>query len=213
MRFANLICLIVSVAFVFSASGSIATFDSFEEGYSAYTITDGGITFYDFDWHMPEGDPEPSPPFYIDNVAGSRIENSPFVSRPNVLTAWGWSPTGVFYCRMGELKMTTNAVETFGSLELFSTLQPGETGNTVTLEAIRNGTVVATDAIVMTDPWDQHYTLSISGIEFDTLRLVGTGPWQNGIFPGVLDNVVMTPEPNALALLTLGAVLGLWRRR
>ena len=208
MRYLTMFCAIVLASVGGSAWGAIANFDSYEEGYTQEApFTDGGITFCDLDWRINDPTWPSSPPLVIDNVAGARFENSPFVSRPNVLTCWAWSEGGVWLSRWGEMKMTTGSVETFASLELFASLLPDELGNTITLEAIRDGNVVTTDSVLQELPWDQHYTLSVSGVEFDTLRLVGSGDFQDGCFFACIDNVVITPEPATFTLLALSALM------
>jgi len=86
-------------------------------------------------------------------------------------------------------------------------------------DAIRNGQVVASDSFVISDLGGRDNVatsvLSVGGAEFDTLHLYArfgdnyTGP------RGILDNLTLhiVPAPGGLALLTLGAALGVRRRR
>jgi hypothetical protein len=108
--------------------------------------------------------------------------------------------------------MTTNTVETSASLDVFTCYSDVEyLGNTVTLQAIRNGVVVAENSDLLNAMWGRTSHLSVSGVDFDTLRLYGSGDALGGDFVGVLDNVVITPEPSALGLVAACALLD-WRR-
>ena len=87
----------------------------------------------------------------------------------------------------------------------------------MTLEAISGGMVVANDSIVLaSDPsgafW-VHHTLSVSGVEFESIRLVGSGPENQGAFFGQIDNVRMVPAPGATSAAALAGLIALRRRR
>jgi hypothetical protein len=70
--------------------------------------------------------------------------------------------------------------------------------NTVTLEGLMDGSVVASDTITFysTSPDVVGQTLSIAGI-FDSMQLVAAGPDNNGVVDMGVDNVDITivPEP------------------
>ncbi len=55
-------------------------------------------------------------------------------------------------------------------------------------------------------------TLSMNHVPFDTLRLAGVGPMEDGIFVGSVDNVLITPEPSTLILLVSATVINSIRR-
>ncbi len=81
--------------------GSLATFDSLEEGFYSGPLVDGGITFFDADSRFG---PKPSGILAIDDVSEAFPlfpDYTPFFSGPNVLSMvgigsgpgfrWSWS--------------------------------------------------------------------------------------------------------------------------
>lgn len=187
-----------------SAIAEMATFDFFPEGFIGANFADGGIAFFDLDNRL-----DPNPWFAIEWASATL--SGPDFSPPNVL-AWTMIYNGpnTGFWRCGSFKFKTPDIETFASLELFDMSNVG--GNTVTLQAFLNGALVNSSSItLLPPPGIHHYTLSVSGVPFDTLRLIGTGPNHQGCFFGVVDNVVVTPEP--LAGLGLLLAIALRRRR
>ena len=89
------------------------------------------------------------------------------------------------------------------------------------LEALRNGNVVASDSFLIADGGGRDNatfrTMSVSGAEFDSLHLFAI---KNGEFTnprGMIDNLSITsapvPEPGTLAVLGIGALAFLRRRK
>ncbi len=197
------------------AMGGYATFDSLAEGFYEDPLTDGGITFFDVDARRPTG----GNLFAVDDVsvAYSTVPGFvPFFSSPNVLgmTAFGPGPIVGGSAQFGELKMTTGQVENFASVDVFH-FEVGDFtfGNSIVLEGFLGGVLVASDSILLPEFSFSHDMLTISDVDFDTLRLAGEGPSSDGIFFGAIDNVAITPEPSALVLLGLSSLLVLPRRR
>jgi MYXO-CTERM domain-containing protein len=88
-----------------------------------------------------------------------------------------------------------------------------------TLDALRNGQVVATDSFIISNLGGRDNptfdTMSISGVEFDQLHLYG---WLNDAYTaprGMIDDLSITavPEPGALGLAALAGMLLIRRRR
>jgi hypothetical protein len=166
----------------------VATFDSLPEGTSTKILTDGGITFSGLDRRLP--DYVGFAPFVIEQVDDGRLLEADGFTPPNVLTFGGYAPgPGFGLGRVGEFRISTPNRGAWARLELWDA---GDVpGNVVTLEAIRRGSVVATDAVSLLGGVDQvhHYTLSVSGRSFDELRVVGSGETDSGVFFGAIDSV------------------------
>jgi hypothetical protein len=188
------------------AGASIVTFDSLIEGDIGPSFTDSGITFFNLDDRATPGFVN----FSIERADGT-LSGSGF-SPPNTLGFGSWAPgPGAAFSQCGSFMFTTGTVQTHASIDVFEWLSPA--GNTISLEAFRNGVLVASDSAVIPGNFQiNHWTLSVSGTPFDTLRVIGSGPSDRGIFIGLVDNVVVTPAPHAALGLAAAAVLG-WRRR
>lgn len=187
------------------AQSAVATFDGLAEGTTSFDFTDGGIRFFNLDCRMGE-----ARPFVIES--GSLTD--PGFSSTNVLDFCGYAPgPGYSVGRCGQFDMTTDSPATSGSLDLF--VASLNAGNSIYLEALWGGQAVASTVITIPSfpEFCRHYTLSVSGVTFDTLRLRGEGPHESGIFLGAVDNVTITPEPATMSLLALGGLAILRRRK
>lgn len=172
-------------------SDHLATFDSFAEGGYGTEVTDGGITFFALDVHFP-GTPNPLPPphsWVIERSEGT-LGGRPGFTPPNALGCCGSSPgPGAAFGRIGEFRMTTGAVETDASLELYGSAG-SSSGTVVTLEAIRNGVVVATSSGFFASQFSvQHVHLEIVAVEFDQLRVSTSDGSAFPFFAGLIDTV------------------------
>jgi hypothetical protein len=207
-----LCCIIPAVcqySFADSPATLLATFDSFPEGYSARTFVDGGITLYDLHYYNEEGF---NPTFSVESI-GSQYNLGSAFTRPNCLSTFGYGPgPGYGYTQLNSAKITCGEVATAGGIDIFSYPSRTET-NMLKLQAIFNGTVVATNTMVFNDGLGYH-RLAVSGVTFDYLQLVSSGPSYGGSVYVLMDNVSITPvpEPATLLLLTLGG-LALRRKR
>ncbi len=199
-------CLSLQYLGVGLAGASIATFDSLAEGDLGVSFVDGGITFFGLDDRASVGDV----PFACERADGT-LSSTGF-SAPNALGFGGWAP-GPFaaFSQCGSFSFTNGTVQTFGSIDVFEWMSPA--GNTIWLEAYRNGVLVnSTGAVIPGNFEINHWTLSVSGVPFDTLRVNGTGPTDRGIFIGLVDNAVIAPAPASVAVGVI-AIVGMRRRR
>lgn len=189
---------------------AIATFDSFSEGFSGTTITDGGITFFDLDERLSPK--QLAYTFSIESTTASQLGSS--FSAPNYLTTEGFVPGPyVSFGRFGSARITTGKVEQAASLEVFSQQPFFPSNNILTLEASLDGNLVASNSAALAD-FDVvgtssllHETLAVSGVAFDELRLVASGPDDDGVAFIGIDNVRVVPEPTSvLGILAFGAL-------
>jgi hypothetical protein len=166
---------------------AIATFDSLPEGTAGTVLTDGGITFLGLDQRIPDSPGEGV--FVIEQADASHLGGPDGFTPPNVLSFGGVAPgPDVGFGRVGEFRISAPKRGKSASLELwyFGSVP----GNVVTLEAIRRGVVVATDAVTLLGGnVVHHYTLAVSGKPFSELRVVGSGETDNGVFFGLFDSV------------------------
>lgn len=196
-----MVCFATLCAAASSASAAVATFDTLSEGDAGASFTLNGITFFALDDRATPGFIN----FSIERADGT-LSGSGF-SAPNTLGFGSWVPgPGAAFSQCGSFSFTTGSVQTFAAIDVFEWLSPP--GNTISLQAFRNGNLVASDSAVVPANFQiNHWTLSVSGTPFDTLRLIGSGSGDRGIFIGLVDNVVVIPAPHAaIALLGLAAL-------
>lgn len=183
-----------------------ATFDSFSEGDSFFSFTDGGITFSNLDERLPG--PTPGH-FSIESTTNSLL--GPTFSPPNYLTTEGFTPgPGASFGRFGSTLITPNISGTAASLDIFGF---GGSPNTLTLEALLNGSIVASDSISFGSVHTvMSWNLTVSNTLFDRLNLVATGPKDDGVVFIGIDNlsIAPVPEPSTLYLLLLGISAVFW---
>lgn len=197
------------------ALAAIATFDSFSEGFSGTTITDGGITFFDLNVDLASS--QNAQLFYVDSTTEDYLGSS--FSAPNYLTAGGFaSGTDVSFGSFSSARITTGKVEQAASLELFTQLF-SPTSNILILEALLDGQLMAStsaeladfEAVGNADLFSK--TLAISGVAFDELRLRSAGSDDEGVAFIGIDNVriddgsTSIPEPTTtFSVLVFGAL-------
>lgn len=204
------------------AIAATASFDSFPEGFSGTTITDGKITFFDLDQRLSD---TASSPFLIESTTADQLGAS--FSPPNYLSPGGFSPGfGASFGRFGSTRITTGTIGEFASLDVFSLLF-SPSNNILTLEAWLDENLVGSSSVALssfepvnTDGLVQQ-TLEISGVTFNQLRLVASGLDDDGVaFIGIdnvrVDEVISVPEStSALSILAIG-VFGagyIWQRK
>lgn len=199
------LCLAAACGFGGVASAAIATFDSLSEGALDKSFTDGGITFFDLD-DRAGGFPVT---FTVERADGTL--SGPGFSPPNTLGFGGWVPgSGAAFAQCGSFKFTTGAVQDFASIDVFEFFSYA--GNLISLEAYLGGALVNSTSIVLPGNFQiNHWNMSVSGELFDTLVLTGSGPTDRGVFFGLVDNVVISPEP--ATFVGLAFLCALRRRR
>lgn len=180
---------------VVRADGS-ADFDELPEGFLAYTVQSGGVTFYgakEFAFDPPS--------IFVAEDASGYIPNIPDLvdhySPPNVFGLNGYiTGGGYLITRLYEMYMTTGQVENSVRVDVFYKDDPEFDAVEIVLAALLNGEVVGETSFVIDNPRRdvRAIELSLSGIEFDTLRLFGRNqqiPPLSG-FLGSIDNLVIT---------------------
>ncbi|RJP34594.1 MAG: hypothetical protein C4547_10650 [Phycisphaerales bacterium] len=157
-----------------------ANFDGFAEGSLGQSFQDGGIQFYDPDAYGLPG-------VFVVEWASETL-NDPDFSPPNALTMTGYSPgPQAAYSRVGTFRMKTGNVASSAKVQLFVF---DNSTNKINLEATLGGNVVAETFVHQQGvQGPRHYTLELSDVAFDELRLYGSGDYQNGAFFGMMDNV------------------------
>lgn len=187
-----------------TALGEIANFDNLSEDWIGETFTNGGVYFYGLDNRV-----DPNPWFGIEWASENLGEFAPYFTSPNALswTILQIGPlTGFFRCGEFRFRPVLGGIRTYASLELWDFSPVG--GNTVTLEAYLGTQLVNSASItILPRPPVHHYTLVVSGVPFDNLRVNGSGPFQQGCWFGPVDTVVLAPEPTALCGLALAGLL------
>lgn len=171
------------------ATAEIATFDGLSEGVIGTSFTLNGITFFDLD-DRAGGFPVT---FTCERADGTL--SGPGFSPPNTLGFGAWVPgPGAALSQVGSFWFTTGSVRTSASVDVFEWLSPA--GNRIALEAFLNGVLVNSTSVVIPGNMQlNHWTLHVSGVSFDTLRINGSGSGSNGTFIGLVDNVVIVPAP------------------
>ena len=168
-----------------------ANFDAQTEGSLGTSYTEDGIVFSNLDRYLGSS----SENFVAEDGSGTLAGMTGF-SAPNTLGFGGYSPGGgVGFSRCGVFDITLPGLFNSGDLAIF--LTGGSTsGNLVTLEARLAGSAVASDTVTVPSTFGPHaFSLSVTGVDFDTLHLIGTGALHSGSFFAVVDNVHVTAAP------------------
>lgn len=197
-----------SVVVSLPAVGALATFDSLTEGSQTTTFIDGGVTFFDSIDFLGYST------IFVAERAEATITDLAF-SPNNVIGQGGYSPgPGAGFHGVGTFRMTTGVVENFISVDAF-TFGGSHIGNSLNLDILLGGFVVATTSVPITSSAITHHNLSFSGTNFDSARIYGSGSFQNGTVFARFDNVQIgpVPEPGTVSLVVLGCVGVLTGRR
>lgn len=190
----------------------VATFDDMSEGVAGYTFTDGGITFSYNDVRIDDGISTPPYVFCIEDATGNSSYVDAGFTMPNVLSCTGFGPgPGACASRLGEFWITPGEVSNHASLDFYGV----GNGNTLVLEAYKDGQLLATTWVTPDTNEITKYTLDLGGTIFDSLRLTATGSADNSTVFGDIDNVNIqaVPEPATMSALALGGLALLRRRR
>ncbi len=210
-----------------AASADIANFDSDTEGFKGDTFTSGGITFFDLNTVSglnPDGSNfvpgEYGTDLIVERAVALFNDFPGAVSSPNVLGfGTAFVPGDNLSINIfSTVSMTNGSVQDSASLDLIY-FENGPWGAIeVFFDAMLGGSVVASDMLTVSDLGGRDNVttahLSIDGVQFDELRLYAQfGDGTNTVIAGVVDNVSITPAPGTAALLALGGLAGVRRRR
>lgn len=187
-----------AISFPRSVIAGFANFDSLPEGPPAElneSFTTGGITFFAPDAYLPP--PEDRVGRFVIEAQFDTPRVGPPFSTPNALTLGGYVPdSGGSGGRLGEFWATTGKIENKVSMDIFANVDYQEVGNVLTLEAHLNGAPVASTSVVLDQPGDSVFTMSLTGVDFDEVRLFSMGDAALGAWFGMIDNVLIG-EPEA----------------
>lgn len=213
------------------AQTSVSTYDDLAENFYGESFAYNGVTYHSVNnvhGVFPDGNTfEPGGGI---NGLGNQVivENATllyndfpsFGSANNALTFGSAYITGdnVSLGALSTVTMDLDEVADFASLEM-AYYENGPWGGIVYhLDAYSGGSVVASDSFVISDLGGRDNiafaTLSVGGVNFDSLRLYAT---LGGDFSGpriLVDNLTINsvPAPGTLALLGLGGVMARRRR-
>jgi hypothetical protein len=214
------------------AQTTVSTYDDLDEAFYGQTFSYNGVTYTDINnvaGVFPDGSTfEPGAGV---NGLGNEIivENATFLY--NDFPGFGSANNGLTFgasyvvgdnLSLGAISTVTmnlDQVADFASLEM-AYYENGPWGGIVYhLDASMGGSVVASDSFTISDLGGRDNiafaTLSVGGVEFDSLRLYATfGDDYSG--PRILmDNLTIhsVPAPGALALLGMGGLAARRRRR
>ena len=164
-----------------------ANFDGATEGFVGITYEENGIVLSEVDTYLGSTNPGI---FAVEEGTGV-LAHLPGFSPPNVLGFNGYAPgPNVGYARCGAFTITPPAPADHGSVHMTVRGFGLQSGNVISLEASLAGTVVATDSTALPQYMGPHsLTLVVSGVTFDQLRVVGSGPNNGGAFYGHVDGV------------------------
>ncbi len=194
----------------------VANFDSLPEGFTGSTLTDGGITFSDYNPYLAD---EVLPlRFYIEAL-GQQYDAGPYITRPNYLTALSYvAGPGWSFSRFGSANISFETEACQASMLVLYPQGVPVPNNVLELQALLNGEVVASNVLRFTYPPSRPLgssQLTVSAERFDSLRLVASGPDDTGFVVIGIDNVTImpTPEPCTLLLLGLGTAAAVRKKR
>ncbi len=208
--------------------GGYTGFESLSEGVSGPSFTDGGITFFGLNNDSginPDGSlfgpGEYGTDFLVENATLAINDFPDTLGGSNALSwgqPWAWIPgENLSINIVSTFSMTTNSIETDGSLDLLYFENGPWGGITIELLATLGGEVVNSDSIVISDLGGRDGLfgdqLSVSGVAFDTLTV--NARFDDGTstaFAGLVDNVSITPAPSSLAVMLAGTVIVRRRR-
>jgi hypothetical protein len=168
------------------AAAQTADFDTQSEGTFATTIVDGGVTFSNLDNGLG------GTMNFTMEQADADLTGMPGFTTPMTLGFGGWSPGP--HCAFGRIiscDITTGLTANTGSVEVFEL--GSYVGNSISLLAYSGASLVGSQTVPIQSGFSiHHYTLSVSGVSFDRLHVLGSGASDSGAFFAVFDHVVMT---------------------
>jgi hypothetical protein len=170
----------------------LANFDDLTVGSAGNFLTDGGITFSNLDTRGG----------FYKNLSIQLVSAGADFSPANCL---GFGYPNSSPGRFGSMDISFAGEATTVSLDVFASMSLPTWENSLTLQGLNAGGVVASETVLVSYWFPYDGPLSVSG-DFDSVRLVASGQYSQGTVMLELDNVSVTiiPEPQALGLLCLG---------
>lgn len=219
----------VAIASLCSAAfaGGSTGFEDPREGFMGSSFTDGGITFFNLNNDSglnPDGSTygpgEYGTDFIVENATLAINDYPDTLSGTNALS-WGTSyiaGDNLSINIVSTFSMTTNTNETDASLDILYFENGPWGGITIELLAYNHGELVNFDSILVSDLGGRDNligdSLSVSGIEFDTLTV--NARFDDGtstVFAGLIDNVNITPAPGTVGIFLIAGTGAIRRRR
>lgn len=219
----------------FAQADIFHNFENLSEGFLGASYTADGITYRDVNnvsGFFPPSDGVPGDPFTQADLGDQVIieravplfDDFPDFGTPNNAMTFGNTYVNGDNLSIGALASVYIDVPWIGNSVSFNLAyyENGPWGNIeYRLDAIRNGSVVGSDSFLIADGGGRDNatfrTMSISGVEFDTLQLYARLDGDYTAPRAIIDNVAIqaapVPEPATLAALGLGAAALLRKRR
>jgi hypothetical protein len=173
--------------FAVDAAAQDANFDAQPEGPLGNLYTENGILFQN-----PDIDSGGTAPVFLCDEADGDLAGMPGFSGPNVLGFSSITPgPHAAFGRVLSFEMVSPQPQSEAHVELWDL--GTHPGNLITLDALSGHVVVNSQTVVIQNGGLQHFSLSLSGVPFDFVRIRGTGPTDNGAFFAVFDNVHFGP--------------------
>jgi hypothetical protein len=163
-----------------------ANFEIQSEGWFAQTYAENGLTFQNLDQAFPGGG---NYVFTIEQADGT-LAGQPGFTPTNTLGFGGYSPgPGVGFSRCKSFEIVWGGLPANeAQIEVYEFANAA--GNTVTLEALVGTSVVASDTFTFGGGFVvTHHTLHVQNALFDSLRVVGGGASDGGVFFAVVDTL------------------------
>lgn len=166
------------------ALAATATFDAPQEGQTASSVTEDGITVGPLDDRL-----SPTGGTLTIERAVADLTGTPGFTAPNVLGFGGYVPgDGTAFGRFGSLAISGPSGSDSAQVEVW---ELGNGALPLRLEAIEGGAVVASAEVQLGGWAVTHHTLVIEATPFDSLRLVAVGGPTDAAFL-VVDTIVIT---------------------
>lgn len=219
----------------FAQADIFHNFENLSEGFLGTSYSADGVTYRDVNnvsGFFPPSDGQPGDPFTQQDLGDQVIieravplyTDMPDFGTPNNAMTFGNTYINGDNLSIGVLASVFIDLAWVGNSVSFNLAyyENGHWGNIeYRLDAIRNGSVVGTDSFLIANGGGRDNptfkTMSINGVEFDTLQLYAKLDGSYTAPRGIIDNVSITaapvPEPATLAALGLGAMALLRKRK
>lgn len=192
----------------------VANFDGFSEGFLSTTFQDGGITF--FGGKLSASGPDMA--FAIDTKGQLLFDQSGgILSASNVLLVSALVrgvDSGSFINGPSEFSIDPGGLS--DSISIGAFFIHSDDGHLVTLEVLRQGSVVASTSVDLST-FKNYHLLSINGVNFDRARVYAHGAVPRSTYIGAYDSVRIHVVPElssgVLAECCLTATFSMMRKR